>query len=257
MNGAFYIAATGLEAGQQAIDIVANNIANINTPTFKRSEAQFSALVAPPSAQSRFSPAFGGSAEQLLGVSAQNSPIDFSEGPLQQTGKPLDIAISGQGFIEVVGAGGQTELWRGGSMMVNSEGYLAAPNGQALKQMITVPSDATSVTIGPDGTVQAVEGTNATATTLGQITLAMPKDISTVTAQADGFYAVPSQSDLVTATPGEDGAGTLVSGSIEGSNVQLNDEMVNLMMLQRAYAANAEVVQAGDQLMADANSLRR
>lgn len=257
MNGAFYIAATGLDADQRAIDIVANNVANINTSTFKRSEAQFSALVAPASGVSRFSPAFTAGTAQMLGVSAQNSPIDFSEGPLTQTGQPLDIAISGAGFIEVVGADGQTELWRGGSMMVNSDGYLAAPNGQALKQMIAVPAGATSITIGSDGTVQAVTGTSATPTTLGQITLAMPKDMSTVTAQPDGFYAASSDTDLVTATPGDDGAGTLVEGSIEGSNVQLNQEMVNLMLLQRAYSANAEVVQAGDQLMADANGLRR
>ena len=257
MNGAFYIAATGLGADQRAIDIVANNIANINTPTFKRSAAQFSALVAPPMGVSRLSPAFTGETGQMMGVSAQASALDFTQGALQQTGKPLDVAISGQGFIEVLGAGGQIELWRGGSMMVNSDGYLAASNGQALKQMIAVPSDASSVTIGPDGTVQAVTSSSSTPTTIGQISLVMPKDMSAVTATDSGFYTVASNSDLVTDTPGENGAGTLVSGSIEGSNVQLNDEMVTLMLLQRAYSANAEVAQAGDQLMATANGLRR
>ncbi len=157
-----------------------------------------------------------------------------------------------------MGPSGQTQLWRGGTLMVNSEGYLAvAANGLALKQMITVPADATSVTIGTDGTVQAVTSLNAAPTTLGQIDIVRPKDMSAVTATSGGLYQVQNDADLVSGTPGDDGAGTIVSGAIEGSNVQLADEMVYLMMLQRAYSANAEVVQAGDQLMATANSLKR
>jgi flagellar basal-body rod protein FlgG len=258
MNGAFYIGATGLDAEQRALEIVANNITNVNTAGYKRTQARFTALVGSPSGPSSLSPAFAGSAALMLGVSANASSPDFTQGEIQQTGKPLDVAINGDGFIEVLGPGGQTQLWRGGSLMVNPDGYLAvAGGGLQLKQSIQVPADATGVTIGADGTVTAVAGNGAAATTLGKIDIVRPKDMSLVTALPNGLYQVPGESDLIASAPGEDGAGTLVSGAIEGSNVQLANEMVNLMMLQRAYAANAEVVQAGDQLMATANSLKR
>ena len=258
MNGAFYIGATGLDAEQRALEVVANNITNVNTPGFKRSQAQFSALMASASGSARLSPALGGDAAMMLGVSSDASRPDFSQGAIQQTGKPLDIAIDGNGFIEVMGPSGQVELWRGGSLEVNSDGYLAvAASGLPLKQMISVPADATSVTIGADGVVQVATGSNTTATAVGQIDIVRPKDMSALTVTADGLYRTQNDSDLLSGVPGEDGAGTIVSGAIEGSNVQLADEMVGLMMLQRAYAANAEVVQAGDQLMATANGLKR
>ena len=258
MNGAFYIGATGLDAEQRALEIVANNITNVNTTGYKRTQARFSALLGPADPRLGLSPAFGGTIAQMQGVSADASAPDFTQGTLQPTGKPLDVAINGSGFLEVLGPSGQVELWRGGSLMVNSDGYLAiAASGSPLKQLISVPADATNVTIGADGTVQAVTGASTTPTTLGQIDIVRPKDMSTVSAMPNGLYTTASDADLIASAPGEDGAGVLVAGSLEGSNVQMTDEMVSLMMLQRAYAANAEVVQAGDQLMATANSLKR
>lgn len=257
MNGAFYIGATGLDAEQRALDVVANNITNVNTPGFKRSESRFSALVAPPSRMNRLAPYVSNSTAQLLGVSVDASPLVFTQGAMQQTGQPLDVAINGEGFIEVLGAGGRTELWRGGTLTVNADGFLSASNGLPLKAMISVPIDATSVTVATDGSVQAVAGSSANPSTIGQIDLVRPKDMSTLSPLDDGMYQLQNDNDVTSSAPGVDGAGVLVPGSIEGSNVQLTDEMVNLMLLQRAYASNAEVVQAGDQLMATANSLRR
>ena len=258
MNGAFYIGATGLDTQQRALDIIANNIANLNTPAFKRSHAQFSQLmgvdVAPVSGgdgvPSRAGP-------QFLGARLDAAPTDFSQGTLKQTGAPLDVAINGEGFIELMGPGGQSMLWRGGSLIVNPDGYLAAANGMPLQAMISVPRDAASVTIGADGKVTAMVGGSAEPLSIGQIDLVQDVDPATLTAMSGGLYTPAAEADLVSTAPGGDGAGVLAPGFIEASNVDLTNEMVTLLLLQRSYSANAQVVQAGDQLMAIANDLKR
>lgn len=281
MNGAFYIGATGLDAQERALDVVSNNIANINTNGFKRSQVQFLAMLggmsATQAAQGRGRAGrFAAAATMVLGRTASGAPaeaeptvaelmgvklgptqIDLTEGTLNQTGNALDVAISGDGFFELAGPGGQTMLWRGGTLMVNSDGYLAASNGMPLKSMISVPTGASSLTIGADGKVQAVLSGATNSTVIGQISLATDKDPSTLTAINGGLYTPASESDLVSATPGQDSLGLLAPGSVETSNVDLATEMVNLMLLQRAYSASAQVVQAGDQLMSIANELRR
>lgn len=247
MNGAFYIGATGLRSEQSALDVIANNVANINTTGYKRTQVRFSELVgAEPADQTRT-----GQTAALSGVNADASARVFSQGDLRTTGRPMDVAISGEGFIELMGPGGQTLLWRGGELKINNDGYLAATNGMALKAMISVPAGVSSVTINADGQVQA-EGVGV----IGQIDLAMPRDLSALEAQGDGLYRVDG-SQVIVAVPGEEGAGVLASGSVESSNVQMSDEMVSMLLIQRAYAANAQVVQAGDQLMSIANGLKR
>jgi len=255
MNGAFYIGATGLEAQQRALDIVANNIANLNTPSYKRAEARFSELLAPRDAQASADATTFDALPSMAGVAIADAQRVFSQGELRQTGEPLDLAIQGQGFIELMGPAGQTMLWRGGTLKVNADGYLAASNGLSLKSLISVPVDATAITVDPDGKVHAQAG--GQTVDIGQIGLVLPKDMTTLASVGDGLYQAADSADLMDAAPGEDGAGSLVQGSIETSNVQLSDEMVSLLLLQRAYAANAQVLQAGDQLMGIANNLKR
>jgi flagellar basal-body rod protein FlgG len=252
MNGAFYIGATGLDAEQRALDVVANNIANINTVGFKRSSAQFSALLGSDAPQS-LDPS---GSQPLLGVGVDTSAIDFSQGQITQTGQALNLAISGTGFIELLGPAGQTQLWRGGVLEINSDGLLAASNGTPLKAMISVPSDASAVTINADGSVIAVGG-GSNGKLIGQIDLVQDKNLSALTPISGGFYVPGSPNDLTSAAPGVDGGGVLQQGALETSNVDLSNEMVTLLLLQRAYTANAQAVQAGDQLMAIANGLRR
>ena len=257
MNGAFYIGAAGLGAEERALAVVANNVTNVNTTAFKRSQVVFQTLVSAPG--DRRQPLSGADDPSvgLSGVTLGSAPIDFSEGPLQQTGKPLDLAIDGTGFIEVMGPDGQPMLFRGGSLEVNPDGYLAAPNGLPLKAMIAIPAGASTVSIGADGKVMAQVDGQSAATQIGQIDLVIPKDPTQVTAMSGGLYQVDDESDLTSVAPGADGAGVLAAGSLEGSNVELSDELTLMLLLQRAYSANAEVVQAGDQLMAIANSLKR
>lgn len=255
MNGAFYVGATGLSAQQRALEVVANNITNVNTPGYKRSQARFSEMVAPAGGTGEADPIPSAAGAPLLGVAVEATARDFGQGAVQTTGRPMDLAISGAGFIELAGPSGQSVLWRGGGLQVNGDGFLAAANGMPLKAMISVPAGATGLTIGPDGKVGAT--VDGVAQSIGQIDLVRPKDMAALSPLDGGLYVAGADRDLSSTPPGEEGAGVLQQGALEGSNVQLTDEMVTLMLMQRAYAASAEVVQAGDQLMGIANSLRR
>lgn len=257
MNGAFYIGATGLEAQQQALEVTANNIANINTTGFKRSEVAFSTLISAPGSPLAAESAGQNNAGSLSGVMVGATPLVMAEGNLQQTGQPLDLAIEGDGFIELMGPGGQPLLWRGGTLQVNQDGYLAAPNGMPLKGMISVPAGTSAISIAANGKVEAQVGSEATPTEIGQIDVVTVKDPTALSALSNGLYQVQDESDLTSAQPGENGAGVLAAGVLEGSNVQLSDEMTTMLLLERAYGANAQVVQAGDQLMSIANNLKR
>lgn len=257
MNGAFYVGSVGLQAQERALDIVSNNIANINTPAFKRSDVRFSSVLA-----SRNDPdvpaANAADLFSAAGVMASAAPSVDEPGDLQVTGHASDLAIKGRGFIELMGPGGQTLLWRGGTLKVGDDGMLAAADsGLQLKAAISVPADATSFTVGADGMVSAITSTDAAPVEIGKISLVTTDDSGGLTALNGGLYSVDNESRLREAAAGEDGAGTLVQGSLERSNVEMTGEMVQLMLVQRAYAANAQIVQAADQLMAIANGLRR
>ena len=255
MNGAFYIGATGLETQQRALDVVANNIANINTPGFKRSDVRFSELVG-ASAEAG-APARSGPGSLSGGVTLDTSSRLLSQGELRETGNPLDVAIGGEGFIELLGPAGEMMLWRGGTLTVNRDGLLTAANGLPLKAMITVPEGASALTIGRDGIVSATVEGEASVTEIGKIDIVKVRDLGGLSAVEGGMFRPASEEDVVSFEPGEAGAGALIQGSIEASNVELTQEMVALMLTQRAYAANAQVLQAGDQLMAIANGLKR
>lgn len=248
MNGAFYIGATGLQSQQRALDVVAHNIANMNTPAFKRSEIRFAQMVMTPE---RAPSVVGAVGAELGGVGIGGEHSVFTQGELRETGDRSSLAIRGDGFIELLGPAGRTLLWRGGALTVGADGFLAGANGLPLKAMISVPLEASEVEIDSNGAVRAA------GEVIGQIELVRLKDTSAISTIGTGLYATPSNADVFAALPGEDGAGVLVQGSIEASNVALSEEMISLLLMQRAYAANAQVVQAGDQLMAIANGLKR
>ena len=257
MSDAFYVGAVGLQAQERALNVISNNIANINTPAFKRSDVRFSAMIAarndPDAPPASLADGFA-----AAGVMANAAPAMDEAGVLQNTGRPMDLAVQGRGFIELMGPGGQTLLWRGGTLKIGEDGMLAAADsGLPLKAAITMPQDASGLTIGSDGTVRAVTSSDAEPVEIGQIALVTADDVSGFGALDGGLYQVPDDSRLRAARPGEDGAGMLVQGSVERSNVEMSSEMVQLMLVQRAYAANAQIVQAADQLMAIANGLRR
>jgi flagellar basal-body rod protein FlgG len=194
----------------------------------------------------------------MEGVSSRASQPNFEQGELRATGKTMDIAIEGEGFLELQGPDGAVILWRGGPLSINADGFLgAAASGLALKAMVSVPREATAVTIDRDGSVRAEFGDGKPSEGIGRLEIVRVRDGMLTPAGGGGLYSVSSVSDLMPAAPGEDGAGVVIQGSLETSNVQLADQMVSLMLMQRAFAANAQVLQAGDQLMSIANGLRR
>ncbi|OLL30859.1 hypothetical protein BTH42_14885 [Burkholderia sp. SRS-W-2-2016] len=257
MNNVFYIGAMGLNAQQTAVDVTANNIANMNTPAFKRGTVAFSELLTSAAAPLNRATA-NETVSTAAGVAADPSPHVFTAAELRPTGSALDLAIRGDGFIELASDSGQATLWRGGVLHVGNDGYLTAPNGQPLKSMISVPRDASGITISATGQVQAVLANQTDPVDLGEIELVMPTDVRALQATGDGVYRIQDDGIALTRLrPGEDNAGTLAQGFSEASNVSLSDELVSLMLYQRAYASNARLVQAGDELMAIANGLKR
>lgn len=257
MSGALQISAIGLEAQQNALDMIANNISNMNTAGFKRSDVRFSEMLASEADAGAPRSGIGRPQEVGAGVRADQAFRINEQGKLEQTSQPMDLAINGAGFIELMGPNGQTYLWRGGTLKTAEDGQLQTASGIPLKAALSVPIDATGIEIAADGVVRAKTGTAGEMVEIGQLMLVKLDDEGAVDRLDGGLYRVHDDVRLLEAKPGEDGAGTLVQGSIEHSTVELTNEMVNMMMVQRAYSANAQVVQAADQLLALANGLRR
>ncbi|RQX94970.1 flagellar hook-basal body protein [Burkholderia stagnalis] len=257
MNNVFYIGATGLDAQQTAIDVTANNIANVNTPAFKRGAVAFTELLttAPASLSRNYSSEI---ANTPAGVAADASLHVYAPGTLRSTGNTYDLAVRGDGFIELAPDSGQTLLWRGGTLHVGADGYLATADGRRLRAMISVPRDASAITISATGQVQATVPSQTDPLNIGEIELLMPADVRTLESVGGGVYRTRDDAlSLTRVRPGEDNAGLLAQGFSEASNVSLSDELVGLMLYQRTYAANARLVQVGDELMSIANGLKR
>lgn len=257
MNGAFYIGATGLDAQQRALEVVANNISNLNTPAFRRSSVRFSELVATSRDAADMPLAGADRSGSLSGVEVASTAHIWSTGEVRQTGGAMDVAIQGDGFIEMMGPAGQVLLSRGGTLRVNDDGYLAGSDGTPLRAMISVPQGASQIAIGSDGVVSAMIAGDAAPREIGRIDLAVARNPDALVDHGGGYFEIGDDSDVVSARPGDDGTGLLVQGALEQGNVNLSNEMVTLMLVQRAYAANAQVVQAGDQIMSIVNGLRR
>ena len=255
MNGAFHVGAVGLEAQQRALDTIAGNISNINTVAFKRSDVRFSEVLATGVDAAARGDAGAGNAS--AGVRAEAAPMIDNPGRVQRTGNAMDLAIEGRGFLEVMGPAGQTLLWRGGALSIGEGGLLSTASGLPLKAALSVPHDASAIEVGPDGIVRVKTGDAGEAVEIGQLMLVKSDNPSALTRLDGGYYRAADETRLTEAAPGEDGVGTFVQGALEGSNVDLASEMVQLLLIQRAYGANAQVVQAADQLMGLANGLRR
>ncbi|MEQ1495509.1 MAG: flagellar hook basal-body protein [Novosphingobium sp.] len=256
MSGALEVAMVGMRAQQRALETVAGNISNVNTPAFKRVDLRFSELIGtsptdPSSAAARSGP------DAVAGVRSWTLPSLDGQGRIEATGNPEDLAINGSGFVEVLGPSGKSLLWRGGSVRIMEDGALATSSGQVLKAGITVPLDATSLRIDREGNVFVTESGNPQETQIGEIGLVRVLDPSAIERLDGGVYALNDEAGVLAGRPGEDGLGNLVQASLERSNVDLNSEMIALLIAQRAYAANAQVARAADEFYGIANGLRR
>jgi flagellar basal-body rod protein FlgG len=258
MYKALSIGATGMRAHQQNVDTIADNIANANTPGFKKGRVDFVDLMVREG--SRLAAASGAPLAAGVGVGVGVGSVAkvFDAGDMKKTDAPLDVAIDGQGFLAVALDDGTPAYTRGGSLKVNKDGLLCAPSGQPLRLAIRIPDNAQSVVIARDGRVTATLANGSSPVELGQLELVRFANPSGLDAAGEGLYrATELSGEAQSASPGEDGAGAIVQGFVEGSNVRMVDEMVNLMLAQRAYQASVKVVQSADEMLGMINNMRK
>ncbi len=254
MEAALWAAKTGLDAQQTQMTVTANNLANVNTNGFKKSRAVFNDLLYQNVTQ------VGGSTSDTTmypsglqlgtGVRVVATEPSFTQGSLDNTGNALDVAIQGRGFFQILKPDGTLAYTRDGSFQVNAQGQLVNASGYQVQPAITIPQGAQSVTIAPTGVVSVLLPGQSAPTQVGSLQLAdfiNPAGLQ----NAGGNLSVESGASgaPTTGTPGLTGLGTIVQGSVEASNVNVVEEMVNMIETQRAYEMNSKAVQTTDQML--------
>jgi flagellar basal-body rod protein FlgG len=258
---ALYTAASGMNAQQANIDNVAHNLANVNTTGFKKSRVEFEDLVyqqiKAPGTPTQESVAPIG-LEAGLGSRAVATARNFTAGSLRSTGASLDIAIEGQGFFQITLPGGETGYTRAGTFHMSGEGQIVTAEGYALEPAITIPANATSVMVGKDGVVSVGVPGQGAPQQVGTIEVALFQNPAGLMAKGGNmFTATTASGDPTNGVPGTDGLGTLAQGFVEDSNVSVVEEMVNMILGQRAYEANSRVIRAADEMLQQVNNLSR
>jgi len=254
MNPAMWISKTGIQAQDAKLQAIANNLANVNTVGFKRDRVIFEDLSY--SIEQQPGTQVDNNRNSVSGIQLGNGTRMvgtqklFTTGNLQTTSQALDVAITGSGFLQVQLASGETAYTRAGQLSVNAEGRLVNAQGLPLLPEITVPAKATAITIGENGMVSATMPGTATPTELGQLTLAGFINPTGLLAQGGNLYTQTAASGApVEGNPGTDGRGTLKQGALEGSNVQVVEEMVDMIAAQRTYEMNTKVLSAADGML--------
>jgi flagellar basal-body rod protein FlgG len=262
MIRALYTAASGMNAQQANIDNVAHNLANVNTTGFKKSRVEFEDLVyqeirvAGSSASATTDAPVG--LEIGLGTRAVASARNFSAGNLRSTSAPLDLAIEGEGFFKVSLPNGTTGYSRAGSFHLDAQGLLVTAEGYGVEPQITVPSNTTSLSISKDGIVSATVAGQTAAQQIGTIEIATFANAAGLRPQGGNiFIPTTASGEAESGAPGTDARGTLQQGFLEDSNVSVVEEMVNMILGQRAYEANSRVIKAADEMLSQVNTLVR
>ena len=256
MLRAFSTAATGMSAQQMMVDVTANNLANINTTGFKKSQVDFQDLLYSKMRESGTEVASGiktpGGMEIGSGVRAGSTVKIFSGGELVNTTRPLDIAITGDGFLQVSMPDGSIRYTRDGALQVNANGELVTAMGYSIEPAISIPTNAASIDIGKDGSVNVLDESGA-QTVVGTIQLAKFINPSGLSSEGDNLLSETEASGTpMTGTAGENGFGSIQNGFLEKANVQMVTELVNLITAQRAYEVNSRAIKAGDEMLKNA-----
>ena len=254
MNPALWIAKTGLDAQQTRLSVISNNLANVNTTGFKRDTAVFEDLIYQTLRQ------VGGQTSENTtlpsgmslgtGVRVVATEKLHTQGNLSQTGKPLDIAVQGRGFFQILRPDGSLGYSRDGSFQIDANGQVVTASGYQLQPALTIPSNAQTISIGEDGTVSVLAGGAGSPTNIGNIQTV--DFINPTGLQAIGgnlFLETAASGAPQTGTPGLAGLGRLASGALESSNVNVVEELVNMIETQRAYEMNSKVISTTDQML--------
>lgn len=254
MNPALWISKTGLDAQQTRLSVISNNLANVNTTGFKRDQAIFQDLIYQNKRQS------GGLTTEDsrlpsglsigTGVRVVATEKLHTQGNITQTGKPLDMAILGRGFFQIQQADGTTSYTRDGTFQIDADGQVVTSQGMLLQPAITIPADVQSITIGDDGIVTVLTGSNTSPTQIGSVQLADFVNPSGLQPEGNNLFTeTASSGSPSTGTPGLSGLGSVQSGSVETSNVNVVEELVNMIETQRAYEMNSKVISTTDQML--------
>jgi len=259
MDQALWIAKTGLEAQQTRMAVTSNNLANVNTTGFKRSRAVFEDLLyqnnGQAGAQSSEDTQLNSGLMVGTGVRVVATEKIFNQGNVMQTGNTLDMAIEGRGFFQILTPDGSLGYTRDGTFQVNADGEMVTAKGYALQPGIAIPEDAMSVTIGTDGIVSVLQPGNSSPVEVGTIQLANfvnPAGLQPVGQNL--FMESGSSGSPQTGTPGLDGIGRIAQGSLETSNVNTVEELVNMIETQRAYEMNSKAIATAEQMLEFANN---
>lgn len=261
MIRSLYTAATGMEAQQTRMDVTANNLANANTTGFKKERAEFEDLMSTvqrlPGAGDPSSPSEPSPLEVGLGVRTAATARSMAQGEAVATNNPLDLAIEGAGFLAVRLPSGDLAYTRAGNLRVDGSGQLVTVHGDAVEPDISIPTDATSLTIRRDGTVLAKVPGRDEPQELGQLELTLfPNPNGLVSLGRNLLAASAACGEPLRVKPGEQGAGSISQGFLENSNVQAVEEMIDMIATQRAYELNSKVIQTADQMLQRLTSLR-
>jgi flagellar basal-body rod protein FlgG len=256
------IAATGMQAQQTNVEVISNNIANMTTTGFKRRRAEFQDLIYQNlrrvgSNSSDTGTVVPAGAQVGLGVQTAAIYRIDEQGNLQQTSNTLDLAVSGNGYLQVTLPSGDTAYTRDGTLSLSPDGQIVTADGYVVQPGITVPSNATSVTINTTGQVQVTLSGQTAPTTVGQLQLATFPNDSGLDAQGDNLFLQSAASgNPVTGTPGSPGFGTVLQGFVESSNVNVVTEITDLITAQRAYEMNSKVITTADEMLSTLTNLR-
>ncbi|MBZ0106817.1 MAG: flagellar basal-body rod protein FlgG [Sulfuricella denitrificans] len=254
MIRSLWIAKTGLDAQQTQMDVVSNNLANVSTNGFKRSRAVFEDLLyqtlRQPGAQSSQQTQIPSGLQLGTGVRPIATERIHMQGNLQKTENPLDIAVNGKGFFQILMPDGSTAYTRDGSFQLDSQGQLVTASGYPVQPALTIPADAVSVTVGRDGTVSVLQGGSTAPTQVGSLQLANFINPAGLQSEGENLYKETASSGSPSAnTPGTNGLGVLNQGYVETSNVNVVEEMVNMIQTQRAYEINSKAITVSDQML--------
>jgi flagellar basal-body rod protein FlgG len=255
MIRSLHIARTGLDAQQTQVDVISNNLANVSTTGFKRARAVFEDLlyqtIRQPGAQSSQLTRLPSGFQLGTGVRTVATERIFAQGNLLQTGNPLDIAIQGKGFFQILLPDGTTAYTRDGSFQLDDTGQVVmTANGFALQPALTIPSDTLTITVAGDGTVSVTQPGAATPTTVGNIQLATFINPAGLISLGENLFQESAASGTpTTGTPGTDSLGLLNQTFLETSNVNVAEELVDLIKAQRAYEINARAITTSDEML--------
>lgn len=257
-SSALHVARTGLEAQDTRMRVIAHNLANVGTTGFKRDRANFATLayqnVRVAGQQSSNETQYATGLNLGTGVSLQSTSRIASQGTLNLTGNALDLAMDGEGFFQVELPGGRTAYTRAGNFTRSSTGEMVTTQGYRVLPGITIPENALSISVAPDGTVSATTSDGGEATNLGQIQVASFTNPAGLEAMGDNFLLETAASGAALVGPaGEAGRGNIQQGMLEASNVSVVEELVDMIEAQRAYEINTKMVSAIDEMLRNAN----